>query len=236
MPSNSIAERIERHTFTAPLDCRYLLHVPDALDDATVLVLTLHGYGSNPEVMLKLTSGLVGDRHIIASLQGPHEHYIASGPPSTESVIGYNWGVRDHWSSAVRLHHDMLRETLASLRGRFGIPAERCLLAGFSQPVGLNYRFVATWPEQVRGVIGVCGGVPRDWDDEKYRPVSAALLHISREEDEYYAPALSSQFGNRLRRRAADVEFHMLPGGHRFPSQARHIAEPWMKRVFARER
>ena len=36
---------------------------------------------------------------------------------------------------------------------------------------------------------------------------------------------------DRLRLRAADVEFHMLDGGHRFPSQARLIADAWTARA-----
>jgi len=103
---------------------------------------------------------------------------------------------------------------------------------GFSQPVGLNYRFAATHPDVVRGVIGVCGGVPRDWQDPKYKPVSAALLHISRDADEFYPVASANTFADRLRERAADVEFHMIPGTHRFPSQAAKIIRPWLKRVF----
>jgi predicted esterase len=227
------AGNVERHTFTAKLDCRYLLHVPEQVDEGTVLVLTLHGYSSNPQTMLQLTSGLVGTRHIIAALQAPNQHYLTQGLPGAESVIGYNWGVKDHWGPSVRLHHEMVMESLSVLRGRFDVPAAKCMLVGFSQPVGLNYRFAATWPEQVRGVIGICGGVPRDWEEEgKYRPVTAAVLHISREEDEFYPPELSMQFAERLRKRAADVEFHMLPGGHRFPSKAKHIVQPWMTRVF----
>jgi predicted esterase len=226
-------ETFERQTFTTKLDCRYLLHVPDPLIDGAVLVLALHGYSSNPEAMLNLTAGLVGTRHIIASLQAPNQHYLTQGPPGADSVIGYNWGVRDHWASAVRMHHDMVGECLSILGGRFGIAAGRCLLVGFSQPVGLNYRLVATCPDVVRGVIGICGGVPRDWEEDKYQPVGAALMHIAREEDESYPRALSAQFGERLRMRASDVEFHMLPGGHRFPSKARHIVQPWMARVFA---
>ena len=106
------------------------------------------------------------------------------------------------------------------------------MLVGFSQPVGLNYRFVGTWPAQVGGVIGLCGGVPRDWEEDSYKPVTAALLHISREEDEFFPAATAAKFPDRLRVHAPDVEFHMLPGGHRFPSKARHIAQPWMDRVF----
>lgn len=227
------AGSLEHHTFTAKLDCRYLLHVPEKVDEGTLLVLTLHGYSSNPQTMVQLTSGMLGTRHIIAALQAPNQHYLTQGLPGAGSVIGYNWGVKDHWASSVRLHHEMVMACLSTLRGRFDVPAAKCMLVGFSQPVGLNYRFIATWPEQVGGAIGICGGVPRDWEEEgKYRPVTAAVLHISREEDEFYPPDLSRQFADRLRKRAADVEFHMLPGGHRFPSKARHIAHPWMARVF----
>lgn len=224
-------ETFERHTYTAALDCRYLLHVPEQVDTGAVLALTLHGYGSTPEAMLNLTAGLVGSRRIIASLQAPNQHYLSQGEPGKEPAIGYNWGVRDHWESAVRLHHDMVRECLSALRVRFNIPPQRCLLVGFSQPVGLNYRFAATYPDEAGGVIGICGGVPRDWEEDKYRRVTAAILHIAREEDEFYPPARSLQFAERLRARAGDVEFHMLPGGHRFPSKARDIARPWIERV-----
>jgi len=227
-----MTRRPEQHTFSARLDCRYLLQVPEQTDDETVLVLTLHGYSSNPEAMLHLTTGLVGSEHVIASLQAPNQHYLTQGLPGAQSVIGYNWGVRDQWAASVRLHHDMVLETLSELRGRFGIPASRSMLVGFSQPVGLNYRFAATWPDQVRAVIGICGGVPRDWEEDKYQLVNAALLHLARQEDEFYPPEVSTQFLDRLQKRAQDVEFHMLPGGHRFPSKARHIAQPWMKRVF----
>ena len=222
----------ESHTFSAKLDCRYLLQTPEKLDEQAVLVLTLHGYGANPQEMLRLTSGMTGDRHVIAALQAPNHHYLnlqAGGEPA----IGYNWGVRDQWASAVRLHHQMILEVLGALRTRFGIPATRCMLTGFSQPVGLNYRFAATHPGEVGGVVGICGGVPRDWEEDKYGTVTAAVLHISRQEDEFYPPEVALKFQDRLRQRAADVEFHLLPGGHRFPSAARGIAQPWMARVFA---
>ena len=78
----------------------------------------------------------------------------------------------------------------------FGIPPERRVLVGFSQSVGLNYRFVATHPDAVRGVIGICGGLPGDWDDGAYQPVTAAVLHIARGGDEYYPPAVTEGYGS----------------------------------------
>jgi len=223
----------EQPTFTAALECRYLLHVPISISPNPLVVLALHGYGSSPEAMLRLTSNLVGEHHVVAALQAPNQHYWNAGLPNAESVPAYNWGIRPHWESSVRLHHEMLLKALAALRERFGVGPQRCLLAGFSQPVGLNYRFIATHPGQVGGVLGICGGVPRDWEEDKYQTVQAAVLHISRDADEFYPLDVVSTFAQRLRRRAADVEFHLLPGQHRFPSKAGEIVRPWMERVFA---
>ena len=86
-------------------------------DRNSLLIITLHGYSSNPEAMLRLTGGLVGDGHVIAALQAPNQHYVADGLPNRQSVPGYNWGISPHWESAVRLHHDMLLRTLAIRSG-----------------------------------------------------------------------------------------------------------------------
>jgi predicted esterase len=227
---------VEHQRFTARLECRYLLHIPpqtpDQLDDNSLLIITLHGYSSNPEAMLRLTAGLVGDCHVIAALEAPNQHYVSDGLPNRQSVPGYNWGISPHWDSAVRLHHDMLLHTLGSLKKRFQTETDRCLLVGFSQPVGLNYRFAGTHPGEVAGIIGICGGVPRDWEEDKYRPLEAAVLHISRDQDEFYPVEAVKKFPERLRRHAADVEFHLMEGPHRFPSKAGGIVRPWIQRVF----
>jgi predicted esterase len=225
-------DRIEHHSFAARLDCRYLLDPPKDPSNKPLLVVALHGYSSNPEDMLRLARMAVGDDHVVASIQAPNQHYVAAGLPDAKSGPGYNWGISKHWDATVRLHHEMVLRVLEALQTRFQAGPERCALLGFSQPVGLNYRFAATHPGQVRGVIGICGGVPRDWHEPKYKPVTAALLHISRDADEFYPVATAAAFAERLRERSKDVEFHMLPGPHRFPSQARMIVRPWLQRVF----
>ena len=224
MPS----EAVEHRTFSARLDCHYLLHVPPDVDRATLLVATLHGFGSNPEVMLRLTENLLGRRHAIAALQAPSQFFLAQ----KSSDVGYCWATHKHSDESVRLHHDMLLYVLDEVGRQHAIPAERRLIVGFSQPVGLNYRFAATHPEAVRAVIGICGGVPKNWEQGPYQKVSAALLHVARNEDEFYPPAVTEHYAARLRLRANDVEFHMLEGGHKFPSKAGPIVEKWMGRVF----
>ena len=217
-----------RHcSFTARLDCRYLVHAPEAVDDGAALVVTLHGFSANPEVMLRLTALMMHPRHVIAAVEGPNQFYLAQG----SSEVGYGWATHKHPDSSVRLHHDMLLHVLEEAGGELGIPAERRILAGFSQPVSLNYRFAATFPDAVRGVIGICGGLPGDWESAPYQPVTASVLHIARREDEYYPPAVTEQFPARLRLRVKDVEFHLLEGGHRMPSQGGGIVEGWLERI-----
>ena len=219
------------HHFSVTRECRYLLHVPENTANP-LLVLALHGYGSNPEAMLRLTVPFVGAQHIVASLEGPNQHYLSPTPGTSD--VGYNWGVPKHHASSIRLHHDIVLTALRHLRERFSIPPDRTVLAGFSQPVGLNYRFIGTHPSEAGGVIAICGGVPHDWEEPKYRAVAAPILHIARDQDEFFPVEKVSGFPDRLRRHAADVEFHLIPGAHRFPSKAGGIVRPWLDRVFGR--
>jgi len=224
MPS----EAVEHRTFSARLDCHYLLHAPADVKPSTLLVATLHGFGQNPEIMLRLTERLLGPQRVIAALQAPSQFFLAQN----SSEVGYCWATQKHSMESVRLHHDMLLYVLDEVGRQFAIPPKRRLLMGFSQPVGMNYRFAATHPQAVRGVIGICGGVPKNWEDGSYQKVQAALLHIARSEDEFYPPKVTEHYADRLRLRADDVEYHLLEGGHRFPSSAGPMVEEWIGRVF----
>lgn len=214
-------------SFSARLDCHYLLRVPGAVDASTPLVVALHGFSANPEAMLELTARLFDGPAVIASLQGPNQFFLGMN----DRGVGYGWITNRRPEESIRLHHEMVSRVLAEAGAAFAIPPERRLLIGFSQPVGLNYRFAATCPDAVRGVIGICGGLPGDWDTGDYQPVRAALLHIARRDDEHYPPDVTGQYADRLRRRAAEVEFHLIEGGHRMPSAGNHIVSPWCRRI-----
>ena len=220
-------ENVSNHTFAARLDCHYLLYAPETVGGGTLLVAALHGFGSNPEAMLRLTTNMLGAAQVVASVEGPSQFYVAQNLKD----VGFSWATHKYSDSCVRLHHEMMLHVLDEAGREYGIPPARRILAGFSQPVGMNYRFAATHPREVRGVIGMCGGVPRNWEDGPYQKVSAALLHIARRVDEFYKPEVTEHFPERLRMRADDVEFHMLEGGHRFPSKAKPIVDRWLARI-----
>jgi predicted esterase len=213
----------EDHHFRTALDCRYLLWTPDDFDDS-VVVITLHGFGMDAETMLRLTATWFENFRIV-SIQAPHPFYKSMEP----SQVGYSWATHLQSEESVLLHHRMLKHILREIE----TPPEKVLLMGFSQPVGLNYRFVATWPGLVHGVIGVCGGVGKDWETGSYHSIDASLLHIARTEDEIYPPAATRKYRDRLAIRCDDVEYLEFAGGHRFPSLAQPAVQDWVRRKFA---
>ena len=218
---------IADRSFSARLDCHYLLTIPRTLDVHTPVIVALHGFGANPESMLQLTSRLFVESAILVSVQGPYQFFLGA---STREV-GYGWITGRRPAESIRLHHEMVLHVLAEVGGEFDISPRRRFLVGFSQSVALNYRFAATHPDAIRGVVGICGGLPGDWDEGAYQPVTASVLHIARDSDEYYPPAVTGDYAERLRRRAGDVEFHLIEGKHQVPSNGSRIAGPWLKRI-----
>jgi predicted esterase len=206
--------------YDVPLTGSYLVDSPE---DPSFLTLALHGYGQSAELFGAYARRLLGPGPAIAAIQGPHPQYLDRLP---SGKIGYHWGTSADWPGAIALHHRILLRVLADF------PQLPVLLLGFSQPVGLNYRFLAAHSHRVRGVIALCGGVPKDWAPAQ--PIETPILHIARSEDEYYPVATAKDFEVRLREYAIDVNFQLIPGKHRFPSDGPRLVEPWIQRVFGR--
>jgi predicted esterase len=218
---------MEERTFSARLGCRYLLRAPEHTDSRTVLVVALHGFSQNPEDMLSLTAEMVGPRPAIAAIEGPYGFFLGVGVQK----VGYGWITSRRPAESIRLHHEMVSHVLEEAGDELAIPAERRVLLGFSQSVSLNYRFAAAYPDAIGGVAAICGALPGDWDDARPIPLRPAVLHVARTHDEFYPAERTEQYARRLRLRCDDVDFQLLPGGHRFPSGAGAIWENWLNRI-----
>ncbi|HEY3443391.1 MAG TPA: hypothetical protein VGK29_21715 [Paludibaculum sp.] len=218
-----MATPIQSGTFELRRPARYLLSRGEA---APFRVAALHGYGMNAAEMLDLTRRLLGPAPDIAALEAPNTFNL--GRDHQTAIAGYNWGTRDTAGFHIDLHHRMLEGLMAQL----GWNGQEVLLLGYSQSVGLNYRYLATHPASLRAAVALCGGIPANWDQGAGAPIETALLHIARAEDEFFPAHDVARFEERLRRRAAGVEFHLLPGRHRFPLSAAPLVQGWLRRVF----
>src|ERR1035441_4840181 len=159
--------------------------------------------------------------------RSPYGFFLGVG----SDQVGYGWITNRRPAESIRLHHEMVLHVLEEAGGAPAIPAGRRVLLGFSQPVSLNYRFAGAHPDSVRGVAALCGAVPGDWDDAHPGRMRPPVLHIARRHDEFYPAERTEQYARRLRLCCDDVEFHLLEGGHRFPSRAGPVWENWLNRI-----
>ena len=219
-------------SWTASVEvCRPVRFLSDSEPGSSfsTLVIALHGYGMNPVRMLEWTRLLIGPEPALIAIEAPNAAHL--GPDPRTAQTGYNWGIRETTEFHVAFHHRIVAAVLKAAELKFSVGARRTILAGFSQPVGLNYRYAAAFPQTIGGVLALCGGVPDEWDQAAVRPLPLSIFHVARTEDEFYPQPTIDVFAERLRRSAADVTMLRLPGPHRFPRQATQDVRAWLSRL-----
>lgn len=208
----------------------YDLYIPDgeALGPRP-LVVAFHGYEGNKESMMSLMQRINSQDLIIASVQGPNSFFVREGSPQDKPKIGFGWMMQYKAEETMRLHHETLLAVIRDVEAEHSIDRRAVFLVAFSQSVALNYRFTFTHPDVARGVIAVCGGIPGDWDQDKYQESETDVLIIAGETDEFYPLERTRTFKDAIARRARSVEFKSFPVGHVFPREALPFINTWIK-------
>ena len=206
----------------------YDLHVPDTAPGKSLpLIIALHGYEGNKESMMALAQKINSEDFVIASVQGPNGFFVSVGE-ERRPKIGFGWMMQYKVEETIRLHHETLLAVIGQARAEYNANTGAIFLIAFSQSVSLNYRFAFTHPGVVRGVVAVCGGIPGDWDQDKYHESETDVLIIAGESDEFYPLERTSGFKQAIARRARSVEFKSFPVGHVFPRQSLPLINDWM--------
>ena len=129
------------------------------------LLVALHGYGSNKGWMMREARRHAPEGFAVAALQGPHQHMKEPFEKGGPLRYGFGWLTGYRPEESVALHHGAVLDLVGALVARGVARRERVFLLGFSQSCALNYRFAFTHTGVLRGVIGICGGLPGDWDE-----------------------------------------------------------------------
>lgn len=194
------------------------------------LLIALHGYGASKWHATREAKLIVPQGFAIASLQGPHQHLREPKEKGGPLRFGFGWLTNFHPEESVAIHHRALLEMIDTLVKEAIADPSRIFLLGFSQTCALNYRFAFTNPDVLRGVIGICGGLPGDWEtSELYKQTDAAVIHLTGELDEFYPPARVQNYATQLRQRAKDVEFRRYNAGHEISPVMRNDIGEWLK-------
>jgi predicted esterase len=193
------------------------------------LLVALHGYGSNKAWMMREARAHAPEGFAVAALQGPHQHLKEPREPGGPLRYGFGWLTNFRPEESIALHHAALLDLIDSLVARGVARREQIFLMGFSQSCALNYRFAFTHREALRGVVGICGGLPGDWESSPaYGHTRASVLHLSGTRDEHYTPERVADYAERLRTRSADVETRAYDAGHEFVQAMRADVRAWL--------
>ncbi|HEV8369230.1 MAG TPA: hypothetical protein VGQ39_14850 [Pyrinomonadaceae bacterium] len=193
------------------------------------LLIALHGYGAHKRQMMREAQLMAPAGFAIASLQGFHQHMRepreAGGPPR----FGFGWLTNFRPEESVAIHHQAILDLIDKLVGEGVADPNRIFLLGFSQSCALNYRFTFTYPNHLRGIIGICGGIPGDWEtNEAYQKTAADLFHLAGTRDDFYTPERVRDYEQQLGTRARTVTFRSYDGGHEIVQNMREDVKQWL--------
>ena len=193
------------------------------------LLIALHGYGASKWHGMREAKLTAPDGFALAALQGPHQHLREPKQPGGPLRYGFGWLSNYRPEESVAIHHRALLEMIESLAGEGIADRKRIFLLGFSQSCALNYRFTFAQPNLLKGVIGIAGGIPGDWEtNEAYQETTASVFHLAGARDEFYAPARVENYEVALRQRAMDVQFRSYDAGHEISSSMREDIREWL--------
>jgi predicted esterase len=231
---NTPETQVDR-TLEARINLYYDLR-PATISPAPLLI-ALHGYGANKQQMMREAQLLAPEYFAIASLQGFHQHIKPPKEAGGPLRFGFGWFTNFHSPESIAVHHQAIRDLIKILAGEGVADPARVFLLGFSQSCALNYRFAFTHPEYLRGAIGICGGIPGDWETNPlYRRADIDVMHLAGTRDELYPPERVRDYEKQLKTRARSVELKSFDAAHEIVPEMRSHVVQWLAARVSNER
>jgi predicted esterase len=194
------------------------------------LLIALHGYGANKRYMMREAQLMAPEQFAIVSLQGPHQHIKEPRETGAPLRFGFGWLTNFRSEESVALHHRAVLDLVEVLSDEGIADRKRVFLLGFSQSCALNYRFAFTHPDHLRGVIGICGGIPGDWETSStYRHAEIDVLHLAGARDEFYPPERVRDYERQLKTRARSVQFKSYDATHEIVPEMHRDVVQWLR-------
>lgn len=214
-------------SLTAEIKLYYDLYVPENLTAPAPLLLAVHGYGGHKRYMMREARLIAPEGFVIASIQAPFQHFRQTEGGAYK--VGFGWLTDYKSEESVRIHHDFARRLIGKLATDEIVSPDNVFLFGFSQACALNFRFAFTYPEQVRGVVGVCGGIPSDLAiNESYKQLNADVLYVYGDADEFYPLPKFENFARQLENILPNFQAKQYGAQHEITGEMRVDIKKWL--------
>jgi len=216
-------------SFKAEINLYYDLFVPENAEKRAPLLLAVHGYGAHKRYMMREAQAVAPENFVIASIQAPNQHFR---PTENGYRIGFGWLTDYKAEESVALHQNFVNQVIEKLATDETIDAENVYLFGFSQACALNFRYAFTHPEKMRGVIGICGGIPGDLETNPiYKPTNADVFYLYNDEDEFYPLEKYESFAAKLENYLPNFESKLYNSKHEIIQPMRDDIRVWLKKL-----
>jgi predicted esterase len=213
----------------AEINLYYDLHVPENADGPSPLLIACHGYGENKRHGMRVARECAPDGFAIAALQGFYQHIREPREQGAPLRFGFGWLTNFKSEESVALHHKFVLSVIEKLTNESLVDQDKIFLLGFSQTCALNFRFAFTRADALHGIVGICGGIPGDWDtSDLYKQTDASVLYIHGTQDEFYTPEHVKNFASKLGQRARDVKTKSFDAPHEITPAMREEIKAWL--------
>ena len=206
-------------SLTAAIKLYYDLHVPVDIARPAPLLIAVHGYGAHKRYMMREAKLVAPEGFVIASVQAPHQHFRQT-PDGYK--IGFGWLTDHKPEESVALHHKFLNDLIDQLSDEDLIDRSAIYLYGFSQACALNFRYAFTYPDVLKAVVGVCGGIPGDLEaNPSYTPFDAATFYLYGDDDEFYNIERFRSFDEKLKSTLPNYQSREYKADHSITDEMR---------------
>lgn len=210
----------------AEINLYYDLYIPENIEKPAPLLAAIHGYGANKGYMMREARRLAEGRFVVVSLQGPHQHFQRRDDGYR---IGFGWLTDHRADESIKLHQKFLLDVLTRLASEGIADEKRLYLLGFSQACALNFRFALTHPNIMRGIIGICGGIPSDLEENlSYRKPEGEIFYLYSDNDEFYTLEKYRSFEERMRAKAKAFSSKEYSAAHEITDEMREDIKAWL--------
>lgn len=212
---------------TAEIKLYYDLDVPEKPAQPAPLLIAVHGYGAHKRYMMREAKLVAPENFAVVSIQAPHQHFR---PTDSGYKVGFGWLTDFKPEESVRIHQNFVLDIIEKLTNDGAIDARRVYLFGFSQACALNFRFALTHPEKIRGIVGICGGIPSDLEtNAAYQPITADVFYLYGDDDEFYPLEKFQIYESKLKAAAPQTEAKCYAAKHAITDAMRGDVREWLK-------
>ena len=205
----------------------YDLLVPENFEKNAPLLISVHGYGAHKRYMMREAQLVAPENFVIASIQAPNQHFRQT---DAGYKIGFGWLTDYKSEESVKIHQNFINQVIEITAEKLSIDENKIYLLGFSQACALNFRYAFTFPEKIKSVVGICGGIPSDLEtNEIYKPLTAEAFYLYSDEDEFYSLEKYESYVERLEKKAANLETKKYHATHEITGEMRQDIKRWLK-------